>query len=418
MLKGGTMKKNYLLPIVIMLFVVSPVYAGTVTALKFSSFVKATTPTITNVANTVVQTVAYGYAAANEPIFVKKAVQLSEASLANVVKKRAFSPYGIAFAVALAAADMYLNANDGTVTKGSATSSGVIANGQCSSVGGSYTSNLSQCVSACAQHFYGTTSYGSCTAGGTIDQGTQYRTTINRPQSLGGSQIDYYYVRKSDIPSGGTYQVIGGQGYTTAPQTPAQATDHELAQVANDAGLNKAESYIDPLTGKLDRAINELPGLENGIKTELDKMVDSDPLTNPSDEIQKATQTEPELAVDPLVNPSGSGDGAGTQEPPTDYTWTDPLAPVFDPSQDMPEKDDIATKLDPLYTADNPLEQQFDITAEGSECSTSFEWGIGGSSSSANFDWCSMQDSFNSMGTIIIGFALLFSGYILMGAKI
>lgn len=378
--------------------------------MKFTSYKNTTPATTTNAAKVVIEMVAKGYAAAaNDPIYVKKAADIGKASITNVVKKRAFSPWGAAFVVAMTAAQLFLDPNTGQVTYGNTPVPGQTSNGACSYLASGYIHTLSACVAACSANFGGT-----CTVAATIEQTTQWRTQINRPT---GTAAVYYYVLKSSIPPGQGYYVQDGEGYYVLPQTAPIATEDQVLDAVRH--LLKPETFIDPNTGKLDRTITELAPLENGVKTELDKMIDPDPATNPSPEIAETIETSPEYQnrqLSDIAENTEPGEEPAPQEE-VDYTWNDPTLQPYDTDIAVPQKDNMETKMQPVLNQLNQVTPEVNLTAEEGACMYEIPFEIGGVSGVSTQNYCQFEAQFQVIGGVIMAFAGIYAGMIMLGTR-
>lgn len=225
--------------------------------------------------------------AANQSIYAMRAVNVSKSSIANVVRTRAFTPWGIALTVALTAAGYALNDSDDSISTETAASQEL---GICE-YGGQTGWTVTQCLDWSASHIgipQSSLTFHSYAAP------NKYRYGING-SAVVVVWVAPYYLGAND-PRGGS----------------SLADDDSLYEVASELPQSQwAELFEDPLSGHPNPDIQEFQDVADDLTDDYIAENDADPNTNPDvnpEQGDTGTETvseEEPLDEDPcVINPN------------------------------------------------------------------------------------------------------------------
>lgn len=105
-----------------------------------------------------------------------------------------------------------------------------------------------------------------------------------------------------------------------------------------------------------------------------------------------------------------------TTPEPDDYTFN-AEPPTYDPIIEPPEK----TPLEPIFNEKKTQLQTWSsglgINAESGNCSISSAWDLSGHSTNMVMSFCEWEDQIAAIGIIILSFATLYGGFIILGVR-
>lgn len=277
--------------------------------------------------------------AANQSVYAMRAVEVGKASIANVVKTRSFTPWGVGFAVAITAAGYFLDSETGDVYL-----PGNDLDSRPPPVGYVYLANPGYNAN---QSTYSSTPYGA--ARKYIEQFNFVEQCFNY---TGSAPPPYYaqFDRRTSFTNG---KCIGGEsgikvGITTEPANyvPDSPYTDDLTHVTNDQIYDVASNFdyaewqkifIDPLSGQANREIPEF----------------QDAGTEISDDYAEQQALDP--SKPPTILPSKDGKPAvtvGTEEPPPqDPCIKNPSLLMCAELDDVPDATEIQTQeIDVSYS--------------------------------------------------------------------
>jgi len=187
-------------------------------------------------------------------VFANRAITIGKASIANAIKKRAFSPYGLAVTAAITAAGYYFDNSSKTITTVVSGSSDL---GRCTVLSGQPHITASECLNSV--HY----SYGSVT--GVAAQTTGYIAFNCQYQSWCG----YWYPDTNNVPA----VPFGGS-------QPVTDTDLINAFDSYFTPEQEKEIFLNPVS-----RLPDVPG-QSDVASDLDNdyvaQNDADPATNPT----------------------------------------------------------------------------------------------------------------------------------------
>jgi len=251
--------------------------------------------------------------AANQSVYAMRAVQVSKASIANVVRTRSFTPWGAGLVIAITAAGFLLDDSTGEIIT---TIEPYAGTGYCNATG--VTNTFSACYASLLNYpaLYtqeGRNYYGSGQNYNFRQYSNSYGHKWNAPQP---------------IPEGSLLE--GGD---------SQATDDQLYDAA--AQFDHAEwqkIFMDPLSGQANRSIPEIQDAGTDIGNDYDAENDADPNTSPT--------------VNPATGDTGTDTISGQEPQDQDLCIKNPkLLMCTELEEEVPDSTDIQTQDIPFsYT--------------------------------------------------------------------
>jgi len=252
--------------------------------------------------------------AANQSVYAMRAVEVSKASIANVVRTRSFTPWGAGLVVAITAAGYFLQSDDIYSDSQPSTQSGF-----CSVTSAS--NDFSSCFDA----------FKAIYSGNQVHEyywtGTRYnfQTAYNSSEAL--SNTGQYFT-----PSSGQEiaNPLGGQGVVS---------DDDLYQLASNFDYAEWQKlFMDPLSGQANRTIPEIQDAGTDIGNDYDAENDADPNTNPT--------------VNPATGDTGTDTISGQEPQDQDLCIKNPkLLMCTELEEEVPDPTDIQTQDIPFsYT--------------------------------------------------------------------
>lgn len=350
--------------------------AGTVTALNVAS---AARDAIGGV-RAVVQFVGRGFAA-NDPVYVKRAVNVGRDVMGAVLRRRLFSPWGIGLAAVVTAAGYLMDDNTQEVYTVTYAPSGNCLGTQW--IPSLYGVTLDACMAHVQSH---------------VGQNQVLRQVPNGNciliQMKWGSAS--WLNRANFCPDGGQTEVR------------QVATDPELWDAVSPqiADAQLPDILIDPETGVVDALLNPI------INPIADQIAQSINAGTETTTVDASTQN-----VSTLTNISNSISQLiqqGEQAQDYDFTADDV---TYDDTLPVPDK------LDPTDLYNNAKQQIEDfksrvgLTASAGSCSISVPVSLGMAGGSGTIDFCRFGSVLSSAGSILVGLAYLTAGLIVLGAR-
>lgn len=219
----------------------------------------------------------------------------------------------------------------------------------------------------------------------------------------------------------------------TFGQTPTKAI--QALDDLQTAGYSKPLPATDPAVQTV--SPQTVPG---PLKTEEREYFD--PATNHPIQEQRQEQTDYEIKpspnndavevvrhvsttvqkYDPITGQTTTETGQASQGPAPndiekpDYTFTAPN-PDYDDQIDTPEKTPLTPILDGMKGQITTWSSGVGIEASGGVCSMSNTWGMANASSTVTVSFCEWESQIGSIGLIILSFAVVYGGFIILGVK-
>ncbi len=212
---------------------------------------------------------------------INKAVTLGSASIGSIIKKRAFTPWGIALTTAVVAAGYYLDSQNQEILLDQGTAATYTIYGRCEWVGDAvspknlwpsphgswYTWTFTQCYD-----YLSTAQAGNWDHVVTGVNNFLFRDEFNSNRGV-------WYVHSTDQS---TFTGVQSDYLDTAPTT---ATDEQIADAVqpyiSDSTLESA--FYDPYTDLVDETIPEVAQALADIQADQDLLNDADPTNDPLD---------------------------------------------------------------------------------------------------------------------------------------
>lgn len=361
-------------------------------------------------ARAVIQYVARGFAA-NDPIYVKRAVNVGKTSVANVIKKRAFSPWGAAITIAITAAGYYLDSTTEEIyTNGLGPGTAPDINGP----------GWTSCSLYCTQNNSISDKENQCSNGGQVPV---YTVTIGQcgfPTSDWDTVNTYTNTAEPCPASPGTWdstaQTCGGAPIATED-------DVENVVVPEIAPSAWPDLFTNPETGLPDVATvpelaEPIPDIMSDVIAETDAdpatVADTDPLTGDTGSETFADSSDIGVISDARqdIPDTGTNNQSGEQTP-EDYTFSANPG-VFDPTVDVPQKNSLTGVFDGIQTDVDAFASTVGVSAVAGACSVAVPVDLGAGIVNSDIDFCAWQPQFSEIGTIILGFAYLTAGLMVM----
>jgi hypothetical protein len=302
---------GFLIPVT--LFLISPsIYAANFAA---QSIIKAVaTPT-----GAIVSTEYAAMKAANQSVYAVRAVQVSKATIAQVVRTRSFTPWGVALAAAVVAAGYALE--DGEIQTIPQSDSQFVQGYYWKSA---YSNNRQKTPNESLSYVVNFYSGGVSNTSLTLKTETtaEMTYTINSNNYTRTEQLQRF-------PCGSITSdyCVGG-----APQTDSEPlSDNQLYDIATSLPSTQFQKlFEDPLSGQPNRDIQEIKDVATDISNDYNAENDEDPLTVPT--------TNPETG--------DTGTETVSEEKPEkeDFCIKNPSSLACSELDDVPEKTELQTQ--------------------------------------------------------------------------
>ena len=315
--------KSVLLSLFILCLIISNnSFAGSV---AFNSFVSASGGA--SGVSTIARFKGLGFAA-NDAVYVRKAVQIGKSSVANILRRRAFSPWGAAAVVAITAAGYLIDQDSGTIKKNIAPQ---YLNGYWQHSGSKNTCCYTTADEALQSWW---TEYQK-------QWGTQYCYHIT-----GNYLKGVYFALGCGASGGGNVKFYENANYPEAQLNTGSSavTDDELYDAVKSYSPGQwNDLFINPETGALEpEAKADLESTRQQLETDLNNQYDADPNNDPT----VAPEEELDSQQDDNANNEPDDYEVQFDEPVTD----DGLTTYDIPSLSVPSQGSYSCPANPSVT--------------------------------------------------------------------